>query len=270
MRPQISLTKIVFAACLLAMSSLLLAQQPATKPADKDPGLPEDAVIHLPDGREVKLSDLQKEGGAGIVMMRNDGGGTTVNAVDEDGRRITIKEDPDGIVVTVKDGDKEPVEYKAANLDELKQDHPEAAELYEKYHPDAVMPGGAAAMGGPGGGGNAGVVGQRVMIRTGNLGGLHGPMMNLPMKLESLGARCIPSTDEFIKAQLGEGVRVAGVESEGLGARLGLKRHDFIKSVNGKPITSGKELDEALSNTGGAKVKLEVVRAGKTETLEEK
>jgi S1-C subfamily serine protease len=270
MRPQISLTKIVFAACLLAMSSLLLAQQPATKPADKDPAFPEDAVIHLPDGREVKLSDLQKDGGAGIVMMRNDGGGTTVNAVDEDGRRITIKEDPDGIVVTVKDGDKDPVEYKAANVDELKQDHPEAAELYEKYHPDAMMPGGAGALGGPGGGGNPGVMGQRIMIRTGNGAGLHGPMMNLPMKLESLGARCIPSTDEFVKAQLGEGVRVAGVESEGLGARLGLKRHDFIKSVNGKTITSGKELDEALSNTGGAKVKLEVVRAGKTETLEEK
>ncbi|REJ79772.1 MAG: hypothetical protein DWQ29_14735, partial [Planctomycetota bacterium] len=57
--------------------------------------------------------------------------------VEEDGKKIEIH-DKDGkdisLKVTEKEGDKQETrEYEAADLDELKEKHPEAAELYEKY-----------------------------------------------------------------------------------------------------------------------------------------
>jgi hypothetical protein len=83
----------------------------------------------------------------GAVLRLNNARHTAVNVrvvngvkdvtVTEDGRKITIHEEPAGdIHMTVtesKDGREQTAEYKAASSDELKTKHPEAHQLYEQY-----------------------------------------------------------------------------------------------------------------------------------------
>ena len=83
----------------------------------------------------------------GAVVQLNAARHTAVNVrivngvkdvtVTEDGRKITIHEDPAGdIEVTVtepKDGKEQTSRYNAKNAEELKKNHPEAHKLYEQY-----------------------------------------------------------------------------------------------------------------------------------------
>jgi hypothetical protein len=245
--------------------------QPATQPTDPaqttDPSFSIDqGVIRLPDGREINLADLQGGGASGVVVMRAVTGGpdSSVQVVDEQGRKISIQETGSEIIVTIKDGDKDPVEYRAADADQLKEKHPEAFELYEKYsRPDMMlaMPAGAAVMG------------DRFQFRVGagNAGGWqahgggrgHAAVMN-----DTLGTSIAPVTDEFVKAQLGPGIMVLKVDKDSLGEKLGLVKNDLIKTVNSKPVETLQEFTEALESSD--RVTIELVRATKPLTLEEK
>lgn len=249
---------------VLGLSTLVGAGEPATKPSDQvqaadknDPfnGI-DNATIRLPDGREVNLADLQRDGMPGLMVMKSVGMGnhSTVLVTDEQGRKIKITEEDNEIVVTIKEGDNEPVEYRAGNAEELKANHPEAFEVYEKFATPDVM---IAGPGGPG----AGMMDQRMQIRLG------GPDAHV-LKIDALGATCRPVVDAFVKSQLGDGVVVIMVEPDSLGEKLGLQRHDLIKSINAKPVESPQQLQDALDSAD--KLQLGVVRAGKSIMLEEK
>ena len=92
------------------------------------------------DGQIVIGGNVINIGGGAMrvqVAMRNVNGNKEVE-VDENGKKVKISEDKNGITVTVTDpaqGDKKaaPKTYKAADAKELKKKHPEAHKLYEKY-----------------------------------------------------------------------------------------------------------------------------------------
>ncbi len=254
---------------IIGISGVLHAQ-PATQPSDQikqvEPDDPDvtfqlaDGVIRLPDGRELNLNDLQAMGGSAVAMVTSSGdGGSSVHVID-DGRRISIQENENGeIVVKIREEGADPVEYRASSADELKANHPEAFELYEKYgHPEVSVMAPGAAAGGPG----AGVFERRIQI------GGPGPMgMGMGTNVESLGTTCAPIMDPFIKAQLGEGVRVMKVAKDSLGEKLGLQKHDLIKLVNGKAVEDPHQIEDTLD--AADKVSLEIIRAGKPMTLQE-
>lgn len=248
---------------LVAFSSLLLAQttQPAATADPTDPTDPTDnMVIRLPDGRQMTIADLQNQGGGAIVMSRGDGNGTTTHIVDEDGRKITITETDDEIVIKVKDGDAEPVEYRAANEDELKQNHPDGYAIYEKHSHKDLMAGLGGGPGGPGGG--AAGIGDKIMIRSTM------PMGGASKKIDSLGLGLTNVHDDFVKSQLGDGAVVMRVKKDSRADKLGLKKFDLIKSINGQVVESTDDVDDSAGDK--EKLSIEVVRGGKSVKLEEK
>ena len=272
--PLIKCWTLWYALVLLGMPLLLLANEPATQPGEKKepaepkptaviggPNMPMDGVVKLPDGREINLQDLAAQGG-GMVMVRADAGdGNKDLTITEDGKVITIHEvEGEEIVVTVTEDGAEPKEYRAANAEELEKNHPEAYELYQRYGQDMMMQLPAAAAGAQ--------VGQQFRVALGGPG--HGPMGAFGgQRVEALGAVCAPVMDEFIRTQLGDGVRVFKVKKDSVGQRVGLEAHDLIKMVNGTDVTNVEDLQTALENAGD-KLKIEVVRQGKPVTLEEK
>ena len=78
-------------------------------------------------------------------MNVQDAGGARTIGVQENGRKIDIKDDPNnGIELSVTEkvnGQDQTQKYTAKNLQELKQKHPEAEQLYQKYARAAVVPG---------------------------------------------------------------------------------------------------------------------------------
>ncbi len=271
--PVIKCWTLWYALVLLGMPLLLLANEPATQPADtKEPAEPRqsaiagqqpmDGVVKLPDGREINLADLAAQGG-GMVMVRADAGdGNKDLTITEDGRVITIHEvEDEEIVVTITEDGAEPKEYRAANAEELEQNHPEAFEVYQRYGQDMMLQLPAAHAGA--------MVGQQLRVAVGGPGHA-GPMGAFgAQRIEALGALCGPVMDDFVRTQLGDGVRVFRVSKDSVGARVGLERHDLIKTVNGTDVTNTEDLQAALENAGD-KLKIEVVRQGKAVTLEEK
>jgi hypothetical protein len=92
-------------------------------------------------GGQIQLGGrIQLGGGGGIQIMRmnvqNANGIRTID-VQENGKKITIKDDPKNgieLSVTEKVGGQDKTEkYAAKNLEELKKQHPEAEKLYQKY-----------------------------------------------------------------------------------------------------------------------------------------
>ena len=103
----------------------------ALKPADEQLP-PARQILPAVPGAAIQIA----VGGAARVNVRVADGVRTVEA-EEDGRKVRIVDDPaQGIKMTVtskKDG-KEVIEtYEAKNAGELKKQHPEAHEIYEKY-----------------------------------------------------------------------------------------------------------------------------------------
>lgn len=255
------LPAVVITACLAIFATLVLAQ-PTTAPAEPrdpaDPTMPDNMVIRLPDGREVNLQDLQRDGGSvGMVMVRSDGVGTNIQATDERGRKIKITDGPDGITVIIKDGDAEPVEYHAATEDELRDNHPEAYEVYEKHAHKEMM---AGLRDGGGMGGNWNAAGQHIMVRTREM---------FLLEVESLGIGCRPMIEPFARAQLGEGVIVARVDEGSRGETIGLAENDLIKSVNGKSVETIEDLIAAIDGASG-QLTIDIMREAKAVKLEEK
>jgi len=276
-----------YALVLLGMPLLLLANEPATQPADQKEskqqaerkastwvgtggaGGPMDGVIKLPDGRELKLADLAAQGGNMVMVNANNGDGNKDMTITEDGRVITIHEvEDEEIVVTVTEDGAEPKEYRAANAEELEKNHPEAFELYQRYAGDMLMQ--LPMAGAMAGGGGGAMVGQHFRVAVGGPGMHGGPLGALGGgKVEALGAVCSPVFDDFVRTQLGDGVMVHKVSKDSVGQRIGLERHDLIKSVNANEVTNVEDLQTALENAGD-KLTIEVVRKGKPLTLQEK
>ncbi len=84
-------------------------------------------------------------GGKGMtISVTSVNGKKEINA-EENGRKVKINEDKDGIVVVVTEPAKgkkkaETKTYKAADAKELKKKHPEAHKLYEKYARSGIAP----------------------------------------------------------------------------------------------------------------------------------
>ena len=92
--------------------------------------------IHGPGG--VAVGNVQVVGGQQMAVFTIQMGGKRTVAATENGKRVDITEDNNGITVTVtekaKDGGKPKVTvYKASGEKELKTKHPDAHKLYEKY-----------------------------------------------------------------------------------------------------------------------------------------
>ena len=94
----------------------------------------------LPAGRGIhgNAGMIRIHGNANVQMKAVsstvENGRHTIN-VQENDRQMTIVEDADGIVVTITepiDGKLQTNEYKARNAEELKKNHPAAAEVYEQ------------------------------------------------------------------------------------------------------------------------------------------
>ena len=95
------------------------------------------------------------------------------------------------------------------------------------------------------------MVGQQFRVAVGGPAMHHGPLGGLGGgKVEELGAFCSPVFDDFVRTQLGDGVMVHKVSKDSVGQRIGLERHDLIKSVNGTDVANVEDLQTALENAG--------------------
>ncbi len=75
-----------------------------------------------------------------------------------------------------------------------------------------------------------------------------------------------------LRAQLnlaeGSGLAVTAVPADGPGAKAGIKPHDVLLQVGGTPVGNTEQLAEALKIAAGKPVKIEILRQGKTLTVE--
>jgi hypothetical protein len=86
-----------------------------------------------------------------------------------------------------------------------------------------------------------------------------------------LGVECLPVMPA-LRAQLSlpekQGVLVAAVMPDSPAAKAGVKQHDVLVRVGGKPLGEVRDLVRAIEAAKGAKVKIELIRGGKPLTLE--
>ncbi len=81
----------------------------------------------------------------------------------------------------------------------------------------------------------------------------------------------IESVNETLAAQLelkeGEGVQVSEVKAGGVAEKAGLKKHDVVLKLDGKAIVDKWEFRRSVRELVGRGFELEIVRAGKRETV---
>ena len=160
------------------------------------------------------------------------------HAVSErDGERIEVREDAEGKVV-VKIGTKGSERtFEAKDMAALEKEHPEAAEKAK------------------------GLLGDRI--------GIGGFDLRAPKPVLGVTISAVPPV---LRTQLsvkeGEGVVVEEVLPDTPAARLGLKRHDVILSVNGAPVEGARAVRSAVEavKEGGA-LTLRILRGGKAEDV---
>jgi len=188
------------------------------------------------------------------------GAGRTVT-IRRNNRTTSLVENAGGVALTVTepdaDGKMQTREYKAKNAEELKKEHPEVAGIYDELsrrnQVNMIRPGMPRGLQ------------QMLKDRRAQLKGL--PLASITPNLEKLGLEVEEAT-EAMKAQLGEGVVVSGVEGGWRGEKIGLREHDLIQKVNDKGITTVDDLERAVE--GEDPLTLEILRAGKRVRLEEK
>lgn len=222
-----------FITVLVVLISSFAFAEPSEQPK-RGPEKPDSMTFQPPPG----------VGSLGVRKMVGPEGVTTI--VNEDQREITITENDDGITVSVNDGG-QVREATGKDADTLRQEHPEAFELYNRYCKD-IDHGGGIRIAGPGG---AEVLGS----------------MN--RRIDGLGIRAMLVADPFVLAQLGRGVNVAKVYDDSRAAKMGLKQFDYIRAVNGKTVETVDELADAIAEAGDAKLKLEITRGGEKTVISE-
>lgn len=88
-------------------------------------------------GIQIQIQPGQIQGARIIKLQQNNANGEKSTEVEDDGRKVKIKENKDGIQIDITETDKngktETKTYKAKDAEELKKKHPEAHKLYEKY-----------------------------------------------------------------------------------------------------------------------------------------
>lgn len=86
-----------------------------------------------------------------------------------------------------------------------------------------------------------------------------------------LGIQCFPVMPA-LRSQLGlpekQGLLVVHVAPEGPAAKAGIVQHDVLLRIGEKPLAEPRDLVEAIEASKGAKLKIELVRGGKPQTLE--
>ncbi len=84
-----------------------------------------------------------------------------------------------------------------------------------------------------------------------------------------IGVHCSPLDDDLIAHQLGvrSGLVIQQVVDDSPADKAGLKEHDILVSVGGKPVESLKVLVTAIEKAKGEALKLTVVRKGKRQAV---
>lgn len=87
-----------------------------------------------------------------------------------------------------------------------------------------------------------------------------------------IGVSCVAPIPEMVLAQIDlpkdSGVFVVDVVQDGPAAKAGIVRHDIILSAAGKPLGKVADLVAAVAASQGKPLTVEVLRAGKRQTLE--
>jgi membrane-associated protease RseP (regulator of RpoE activity) len=85
-----------------------------------------------------------------------------------------------------------------------------------------------------------------------------------------IGVHCVP-LDEPLRSQLdvksGEGLLVRDVAPDSPAASAGLRRNDVLLSAREKRLTSVADLQQAVNESSASELKIELLRAGKPETV---
>jgi hypothetical protein len=173
--------------------------------------------------------------------------------VDRDGERIDLRVAGDGKVsvkIAKKDADGKPVveSIEAGSLEALEKEHPG---IHAKVK-DLV--GSLQAWGRPHGSAR----GDEALREPGAVKPVLGVLVS--------------DVPGVLRTQLsigdGEGMVVEQVTDGSLAARLGLRRHDVILSVNGTPVAEAGALREAAAKVKeGEEIRLRVLRGGKVEEI---
>ena len=109
------------------------ALKPDEEPKLANPGFP--GRIQIAPGGGVQIQMQMQAGNNRRVQVRVVNGVKDIEA-EEDGRKVKIHEDGNGIKLEVtekKDGKETTKKYEAKSADDLKKQHPEAHQIYEKY-----------------------------------------------------------------------------------------------------------------------------------------
>lgn len=189
----------------------------------------------------------------------------------ENNRTVTLRENPEGIRITVTEPDAtgrlQTREFKARNAEQLKKESPEGFTWYERLNNVAQI----------------GVM--RFRPRPGHLGPMRDPRgiekmlrdqrMNLPDVFApdviqpaagKFGIR-VQESDPALVAQLGGGVVVSDVQPGSRADKLGLRSFDLIQKINDRKIDSVDAAEGLL--VAKPPVSVELIRAGKVVKLTE-
>lgn len=209
---------------------------------------------------DLRLEELNRrfEGLRGGLRLDLGRGGVEQHViVDRDGERIEVDQKEDGKVtvkVSTKGVDGKPVEqsFEAKDMAAFEKEHPEVVKKVKGLLGIDVR-----------------AYGWPEWSRQGNelLESLGGITASKP----ALGVT-ISAVPPVLRTQLsipeGEGVVVEEVLPDTPAARLGLRRHDVILSVNGTPVSGAPQIRSAIEavKEGGA-LALRILRGGKAEEI---
>jgi len=118
------------------------ALKPDEEQNQVNPGIP--GRIQIVPGARVQIQ--MQAGNNRRVQVRVANGAKDIEA-EEDGRKVKIHEDRGGIKIEItekKDGKETTKKYEAKNAAELKKQHPDAHQIYEKYSKGGIQIRGAA------------------------------------------------------------------------------------------------------------------------------
>lgn len=184
--------------------------------------------------------------------------------VEKDGERTEFHQAEDGKVsvkLVRKGADGKPVEesYEAVNMDALQKDHPDAfAKVKDIAGPDIQTRifTGPAGPGTPGWREKANELYDRLRLGDGK------PVLGVTVSE----VPAVLRTQLSLRAD--EGIVVEDVKDGTPAARLGLKHHDVILSVNGIPVSSAEDCRSSVGAVKeGGDLKVRVLRGGKVEEL---
>jgi hypothetical protein len=159
-------------------------------------------------GQSVKISVTNNK-----RHIESQNGDEKVEITDIAGKDIELKH------TRTVDGKSKTDEYKAADLDELKKKHPEAAKLYEKHAANNLNFGGAGGAGGA----------IQLQVRAGAVPG--GPFQIEAPNFQSPGSLSQPTGPRTIRAEL-DGRKIEITDEDGMKIRVKL-----IKLVDGKEVS---------------------------------